>query len=73
LDNLTPKRILFTKGVGYHRNKLQSFEPALRSAGIEKSLRLQYLSAWESQRLCRRNYPQTLPPCRYLFTAVPLN
>ncbi len=34
--NLTPKQMFFTKGVGYHRNKLQSFELALRSAGIEK-------------------------------------
>ena len=28
--------MFFTKGVGYHRNKLQSFEMALRNAGIEK-------------------------------------
>ena len=28
--------MFFTKGVGYHRNKLQSFELALRSAEIEK-------------------------------------
>jgi arginine decarboxylase len=28
--------MFFTKGVGFHRNKLQSFELALRSAGIEK-------------------------------------
>jgi arginine decarboxylase len=33
---LTPKRMFFTKGVGYHKNKLQSFELALRDAGIEK-------------------------------------
>jgi len=32
----TPKKMFFTKGVGYHRNKLQSFELALRNAGIEK-------------------------------------
>jgi len=36
LNKLTPKRMFFTKGVGYHRNKLQSFELALRNAGIEK-------------------------------------
>ncbi len=36
MENLTPKRMFFTKGVGFHRNKLQSFELALRSAGIEK-------------------------------------
>ena len=33
---LVPRRVFFTKGVGKHRNKLQSFELALRKAGIEK-------------------------------------
>ena len=33
---LVPSEIFFTKGVGRHRNKLQSFELALRAAGIEK-------------------------------------
>jgi arginine decarboxylase len=36
MDKLLPKRMFFTKGVGHHRNKLQSFELALRDAGIEK-------------------------------------
>ena len=36
MNKLIPKRMFFTKGLGYHRNKLQSFELALRSAGIEK-------------------------------------
>ncbi len=31
-----PKMIFFTKGVGRHKDYLQSFELALRSAGIEK-------------------------------------
>ena len=35
MNTLVPKRMFFTKGVGRHRNKLQSFEMALRSAGIE--------------------------------------
>ena len=35
MNNLTAKRMFFTKGVGYHRNELQSFELALRDAGIE--------------------------------------
>lgn len=30
-----PQEIFFTKGVGRHRNRLQSFELALRDAGIE--------------------------------------
>jgi len=32
---LVPHQAFFTKGVGKHRNKLQSFEMALRKAGIE--------------------------------------
>jgi len=31
-----PSRMFFTKGVGRHKDYLQSFELALRSAGIEK-------------------------------------
>ena len=33
---LVPKEAFFTKGVGRHRDRLQSFELALRAAGIEK-------------------------------------
>jgi arginine decarboxylase len=33
---LIPSKIFLTSGVGVHREKLQSFEFALRSAGIEK-------------------------------------
>ena len=33
---MVPKKVFFTKGVGKHRHELQSFELALRSAGIEK-------------------------------------
>jgi arginine decarboxylase len=36
LNTFMAKKMFFTKGLGYHRNKLQSFELALRSAGIEK-------------------------------------
>jgi arginine decarboxylase len=35
-DAMVPQEIFFTKGVGRHRNRLQSFELALRHAGIEK-------------------------------------
>ncbi|MCU0452517.1 MAG: arginine decarboxylase, pyruvoyl-dependent [Bacteroidetes bacterium] len=31
-----PKKIFFTKGVGRHKDYLQSFELALRSAGVER-------------------------------------
>ncbi len=33
---MIPRKIFFTKGVGVHKDKLASFELALRNAGIEK-------------------------------------
>jgi len=35
-NNHVPKKVFFTKGVGTHKDKLTSFELALRDAGIEK-------------------------------------
>jgi arginine decarboxylase len=34
MDNMVPKRVFFTRGVGKHRHNLESFEAALRDAGI---------------------------------------
>ena len=34
--NITPTKIFFTKGVGVNKDKLASFEAALRDAGVEK-------------------------------------
>jgi len=34
--NLVPTKMFFTKGVGVHKDRLASFELALRKAGIEK-------------------------------------
>ncbi len=33
---MVPKKVFFTKGIGKHKDQLQSFELALRNAGIEK-------------------------------------
>ena len=33
-DNFVPKKIFLTKGVGFHKEKLASFELALREAGV---------------------------------------
>ena len=33
---MIPTKIFFTKGVGVHKDRLASFELALRNAGIEK-------------------------------------
>ncbi len=34
---MIPEKVFFTKGAGIHRDRLASFEIALRNAGIEKS------------------------------------
>ncbi len=44
MSSYVPTRAFFTKGVGRHKNKLQSFELALREAGIEKQ-NLVYVSS----------------------------
>jgi arginine decarboxylase len=36
MEQFIPKKVFFTKGVGVHKDKLASFELALRQAGIEK-------------------------------------
>ncbi len=41
---MVPKKIFFTKGVGRHKERLASFEAALRDAGIEK-FNLVYVSS----------------------------
>ena len=33
---MVPKKVFFTRGIGRHKDELQSFELALRNAGIEK-------------------------------------
>jgi len=44
MQSYVPNRAFFTKGIGRHKTKLQSFELALRDAGIEK-LNLVYVSS----------------------------
>ena len=36
IEPMVPRHVFFTKGVGIHREKLASFELALRDAGIER-------------------------------------
>jgi len=44
-----PTKMFFTKGVGKHKDKLQSFELALRQAGIEKSNLVQVSSIYPAK------------------------
>ena len=41
---MVPTKMFFTKGVGMHKDRLASFEAALRDAGIEK-FNLVYVSS----------------------------
>jgi len=36
MENFVPRKMFFVKGVGAHKDKLASFEAALKCAGIEK-------------------------------------
>jgi len=44
MESIVPKKIFLTKGVGVHKDKLASFELALRNAGIE-TCNLVYVSS----------------------------
>lgn len=44
MNNFVPKKAFFVKGVGAHKDRLASFEAALRDAGIEK-FNLVYVSS----------------------------
>ena len=45
-DAIVPKKIFFTKGVGVHKERLGSFEMALRMAGIEHLNLILVSSIW---------------------------
>jgi len=44
MNTFVPQKVFFTKGVGVHKDRLASFESALRNAGIEK-FNLVYVSS----------------------------
>jgi arginine decarboxylase len=53
---MVPKRAFFTRGVGVHRHRLQSFELALRQAGIEQANLVRVSSIFPTQcKLVSRN------------------
>ena len=50
--DMVPKRIFFTKGVGKHRERLTSFELALRDAGIAAQNWCGYLRSFRQIANC---------------------
>ena len=69
MDNIVPKYMFFTKGVGFHRNKLQSFELALRDAGIEKCNLVEVSSIYppDCHIISREKGTQSLRPGQITF------
>ncbi len=70
--DLTPKRMFFTKGVGYHRNRAQSFEIALRKAGIEKYNLVQVSSIFppDCRIVAKEKGLETLKPGQICFLVL---
>jgi len=72
---MVPKKVFFTKGVGRHKHELQSFELALRNAGIEK-YNLVYVSSIVPpycEKISRDKGIQELKPGEVTFCVMSRN
>jgi arginine decarboxylase len=69
---MIPKRIFFTKGVGRHKEKLQSFEAALRDARIEKYnlVRVSSILPPNCKKISREAGIQELRPGQILYCVL---
>lgn len=72
---MIPKKIFFTKGVGRHKDYLQSFELALREAGIEKSNLVNVSSIFppNCKMISREQGLQELKPGQITFCVMARN
>ncbi len=70
-----PTKIFFTKGVGKHKDKLQSFELALRQAGIEKTNLVQVSSIYPAKckKLTKKQGVAQLKPGEITFCVMAKN
>ena len=75
MNNFVPKKMFFVKGAGIHKDKLASFEAALRQAGIEKC-NLVYVSSIFPPK-CKIIMPKTglklLSPGQVVFCVMARN
>jgi len=69
---MVPKRIFFTKGVGKHRERLTSFELALRDAGIaaQNLVRVSSIFPPQCKLLARSQGLKYLSPGEVVFAVV---
>src|SRR5580698_471710 len=72
---MVPKRIFFTKGVGKHRERLTSFELALRDAGIaaQNLVRVSSIFPPNCKLLARKEGVKYLHPGEVVFAVVAEN
>jgi len=75
MENLVPKKMFFTKGVGHHKEYLQSFEMALRDAGIAE-YNLVYVSSIfppNCKRISKEEGKKFLNPGQAVFCVMARN
>jgi arginine decarboxylase len=72
---ILPKKVFLTKGVGRHRDKLSSFEAALRDAGIERFniVRVSSILPPGCKFLSRHKGVQYLTPGEVIFCVMSEN
>ena len=70
-----PKKVFFTKGVGKHKEKLQSFELALRKAGIEKCNLVSVSSIFppNCKIVSKTQGVKEIQPCQIVFCVMSTN
>ncbi len=75
VEPFIPKRMFFTKGVGVHRNELQSFELALRDAGVERCNIVAISSIFppDCKIISRETGVKELKPGQITFTVMARN
>ena len=73
--DMVPKRIFFTKGVGKHRERLTSFELALRDAGIaaQNLVRVSSIFPPQCKLIARSQGLKYLDPGEVVFAVVAEN
>ncbi|MBN1155211.1 arginine decarboxylase, pyruvoyl-dependent [candidate division KSB1 bacterium] len=72
---MVPNTVFLTKGVGTHRDKLQSFELALRDAGIEKCNLVQVSSIFppKCKIISRTKGVELIQPGQITYTVLAKN
>lgn len=75
MTNFIPKKMFFTKGVGRHKDYLQSFEMALRDAGIAEYNLVQVSSIFppNCKRVSKEEGKKYLSPGQIVFCVMSRN